>query len=221
LKLPESPAPGGKPRPSKLAVTLSRQAGSGAWLVAKRLAEYLDQHAPGESCRWTVFDKELVEKVLEDHNLPKKLAHYMPEDRVSAIDDMMHEILGLHPPSWTLVHQTTETILKLAELGQVILIGRGANVITGRLEHVFHVRLVGSLEKRLARVQEHLKLDQRAAMEFIVKSDRGRQRYVKEHFKVDVENPLLYDLVINTDRQACLDAAVLIGEAMLRRAAAR
>ena len=70
------------------------------------------------------------------------------------------------------------------------------------------------------RVQQRHKLDDRAAMEFIVKTDRGRQRYIKEHFKADVESPLLYDLVINTDRIACDDAAVLIGEAMLRRAAA-
>ncbi len=209
---------GGAQAPSRLAVTLSRQTGSGAWLVAERLADYLQQHAPPGPGPWTVFDKQLVEKVLEDHNLPKKLARYMPEDRVSAIDTIMREILGLHPPSWTLLHQTAETILKLAELGNVILIGRGANVITARLNHVFHVRLIGSLEKRLERVQKHLGFDQRCAMEYIVKSDRGRQRYLKEHFKVDIDNSLLYDMVINTDRISCDNAAFLIGHAVLDRA---
>lgn len=203
--------------PHRLAVTLSRQTGSGAWLVAEKLAEYLQKHAPAEGCRWTVFDKELVEKVLEDHNLPRKLAQFMPEDRVSAIEDMMQEVLGLHPPSWTLATQTTETILKLAELGNVILIGRGANVITAKLPHVFHVRLVGSLERRVARVQELTKLDHKAALEFIEKADRGRHRYLKEHFNAEVEDPLWYDFVINTDRIACDDAAWIIGEAMLKR----
>jgi cytidylate kinase len=218
---PASAAAEGASPARKLAVTLSRQTGSGAWQVAERLAEYLEERAPAENRRWTVFDRELVEKVLEDHNLPKKLAQYMPEDRVSAIEDMMHEVLGLAPASWTLVHQTMETVLKLAELGQVILIGRGANLITSRLGHMFHVRLVGSLEKRVARVREYYKFDQRAAAEFILKTDRGRQRYLKEHFKVEGENPLLYDLVINTDRITCADAAVLIGDAMLRRAPVR
>jgi len=37
-----------------------------------------------------------------------------------------------------------ETILHLAEQGNVILIGRGANLVTRELQHVFHVRLVGS-----------------------------------------------------------------------------
>jgi hypothetical protein len=201
----------------KLAVTISRQTGSGAWLVADKLAAYLQKHAPTESRPWTVFDKELVEKVLEDHNLPRKLAQYMPEDRVSAIQDMVGEILGMHPSSWVLVHQTTETLLKLAELGNVILIGRGASVITAKLEHVFHVRLVGSLEKRIERVQTHLNLDRKAALDFIEATDRGRQRYLKDHFRADVSDPLFYHLIINTDRIACDDAAHLIGDAMLGR----
>lgn len=210
---------GGRKAHHRLAITLSRQTGSGAWLVAERLAARLQEAAPEGSARWTVFDKELVDKVLEDHNLPKKLAQFMPEDRVSAIEDAMQEIFGLHPPSWTLVHQTTETILKLAELGNVILIGRGANVVTARLDHVFHVRLVGSLERRVQRVSEHLKLDRKAALEFIHKTDRGRERYLKEHFKAAIEDPFLYDLVLNTDRIRCEDAADLIAEAALRRAA--
>ena len=206
------PAPGGR-----LAITLSRLTGAGAWLVAEKLAPWLDQHAPAEGCRWTVFDKDLVEKVLEDHNLPTKLAQFMPEDRVSQIQDMMQEVLGLHPSSWTLAHQATETILKLAELGNVILIGRGANVITARLPHVFHARLIGSLEKRTERIRELLQVDQKAAAEFIEKTDRGRDRYVRQQYRADLNDPMLYDLIINTDRIDCEAAAALIGEAALRR----
>lgn len=208
------------PQPRKLAVTISRLAGSGAWLVAEKLAAFLEEQAPVEGCRWTVFDKELVEKVLEDHNLPRQLAQFMPEDRVSAIQDMMQEFLGLHPPSWTLALKTTETILKLAELGHVILIGRGANIATAKLPHVLHVRLLGSREQRIARVQERLKLEPKAAAELIEKADRGRQRYLKDHFQVNIDNPLDYDLTINTDRISCDDVALLIGQAALARQAA-
>lgn len=218
LKASELPSQFGAQQTHAPAITISRQTGSGAWLVAEKLAEYMQKHGPHGACPWTVFDKQLVEKVLEDHNLPTKLAAYMPEDRVSVIEDIMDELLGLHPPSWTLLHQTAETILKLAELGNVILIGRGANIITSRLDHVFHVRLVSSLEKRLARVRDRHGFDERTAMEYIVRTDRGRQRYLKEHFKVDIENPLLYDLVVNTDRISCENAALTIGCAVLCRA---
>jgi cytidylate kinase len=211
------PPPPATRRP-KLAVTISREVGSGAWLVARELAVILDRRAPREDVKWTVFDKELVSKVLTDHHLPDKLAEYMPEDRVSLLEDMVTELLGLHPPSWDLYRATAETILKLAELGHVILIGRGANVVTARLPHVLHVRLVGSHERRVQRVMEMLKLDRKAALEFMEKADRGRMRYLREHFKADINDPLQYDLIINPDRIACEQAAQLVADALLRRA---
>src|ERR1041384_1089918 len=125
-------------------VTISREVGAGGIPIGEHLAEYLQGKGPKGQRPWTVFDKNLVEQVLADHNLPKELARYMPEDRISQIRDMVEELLGLHPASWTLLHQTTETILHLAELGNVILIGRAANVITAQLPNVFHVRLIGS-----------------------------------------------------------------------------
>ena len=200
----------------RLAITLSRQTGAGGLRVASRLAEYLESRAQTGGCPWTVFDKNLTEKVLEDHHLPKKLAQFLPEDQRSMIDEMMEELLGLHPPSWTLVHQMTETILRLAEVGNVVLVGRGATVITARMPNVFHARLVGSLERRLERVQERYHLERTAALDFLGKEERGRQRYVRKYFGVELDDPQLYHLVINTDRITCEDAAGLIAEAALR-----
>jgi cytidylate kinase len=200
------------------AVTMSRQTGSGAHSVADKLAAHLQAHAPKDARPWTVFDRNLVETVLEDHNLPQHLARFMPEDKVSEIEDTMDELFGLHPPSWTLVRQTTDTILHLVELGNVIVIGRGATVITSKLDHVFHVRLVGSLERRVAHIQEWHRLGKEAALELIRREDRGRQRYLKQHFHADIADPLLYHLMINTDLVSYEKAARLIAEAMLERA---
>jgi cytidylate kinase len=199
------------------AVTISRQAGSGAHAVAERLATLLQANTPKEACPWTIFDRNLVSKVLQEHNLPDRVARFMPEDRTSEIADTMEELFGLHPPSWLLVRKVTETILHLAELGNVILIGRGAAVVTANLSHVFHVRLVSAMEKRVQRIQELNQLSKEAALEFIQQEDRGRERYLKKYFKADVDDPLLYDLTINTDRIAHDQAARLIAEAVLNR----
>ena len=211
---PTSASQNERPRP---AVTISRETGSGGISIAEKLAEYLQAHDRDTTCPWTVFHKNLVEKVLADHSLPQRLAQFMPEDRVSAIQDMVEEVLGLHPSSWTLVRQTTETILHLAELGHVILVGRAANVITGKLENVFHVRLVGSLENRIERVQSFFHIGEKAALQFIRKEEQGRKRYLKKHFRQSIDDPLLYDLVINTDRFTQEEAARLIGDALLHR----
>jgi hypothetical protein len=199
------------------AVTISRQAGSGAHAVADILATLLQARTPKDACPWTIFDRNLVGKVLQEHNLPERVAKFMPEDRTSEIADTMEELFGLHPPSWLLVRKVTETILHLAELGNVILIGRGAAVVTANLEHVFHVRLVSALEKRLQRIQELNHLSKEDALKFIHEEDRGRERYLKKYFKTDVDDPLLYDLVINTDRVPHDLAARLIADAVMNR----
>jgi cytidylate kinase len=196
-----APRPATAPDPATRppAVTISRQTGAGGLVIAEALARRLRQSQPETECPWTVFDKNIVDRVLADHKLPERLAQFMPEDRVSAISDAVEELLGVHPPSWQLVHQTTATILRLAELGHVILVGRGANVITARLPHVLHVRLVGSLEQRCARVQISHRMDRGAALGFIEKEDAGRAHYLRKHFRQDVDNPLLYHLILNTD----------------------
>lgn len=199
------------------AVTISRQSAAGGHPIAEKLAAYLEEHAPNPACRWTVFDRNLVGQVLEDHHLPKRLAQFMPEDRISEITDTMDELFGLHPPSWTLVRSISNTILRLAQLGNVILIGRGANIITSKLDHVFHVRLVGSLESRVAYIQRLEGLSPKDARAFVRREDRGRQRYVKKYFSKDIDDPLLYHLVINTDLVPEWEIALMIGEAVVRQ----
>lgn len=207
---------GGGESAIKPAITISRMAGAGGRTVAAKLAEYLQSKVP-QPVPWTVFDRKLVEQVLEDHHLSRRVADYMPENHKSMLADIFEELLGLHPSSWTLVHQTAETILRLAQMGNVILLGRGASVITSRLDSSFHVRLVGSIEKRAERVQSIHALDPRAAIEFVNREDKGRRRYLKENLHEDIDNPLLYHLVVNTDRIRLEDAARLIADEVIRR----
>ncbi len=197
------------------AVTISRQAGCGARVVAEKLARYLQEHSPKNARPWTVFDRNLMEKVLEDHDLPTRLAQFLPEDRVSYLEDIMTDLLQAYPTSQTVIRQTTETILKLASLGNVILIGRGGNVITARLPNMFHVRLVAPLEERIKRSHESYGMTKAEARKFCRREDLGRQRYLKKYFHADINDPLLYHLIINTGLVNYDDAAKLIGDAML------
>lgn len=200
------------------AVTISRQAGCGALAVAQKLAEYLQSHSPKDACPWTVFDRNLMDKVLEDHNLPTRLARLLPENTVSKIDDILAELFEVRPSVETIVRQTTETVLRLAGLGSVILIGRGGTVITAKLPHVLHVRLVAPLEKRVEYAHKeynkfNLTADQ--ARKFCLNEDRGRERYLKKYFNADINDPLLYHMIINTGLVNYDDAAKMIGDAVL------
>jgi len=200
----------------KPAITISRMTGAGGRTVAGKVAEYLQPRAPAP-CPWTVFDRDLMDKVMEDHHLSKSVAKFIPEGHKPFIRDALEEILGLHPSAWTMVQHTAETIWKLANMGFVILVGRGANVVTASLKNAFHVRLVGSQERCSQRVQEIYRLEAKTALEFIRTHDAGRKRYVKEHYHKEIDDPLLYDLMINTDRITYDDAARMIGDAVIQR----
>ena len=206
-------------KPQRRAITISRQSGSGGHSVAEKLMEILRARDTDPSCTWTVFDRELVKTVLDDHHLPSRLEKFMPEDKISEISDTMDELFGLHPPSWTLVHKTALTILHLAELGKVIIIGRGANVITGKLDYVFHVRLVGSLERRVKYVEELNGISHHQALEWVCREDLGRKRYLKKYFKKNIDDPLLYHMMINSDIVSHEEAANLIADAVISPAA--
>jgi cytidylate kinase len=197
------------------AVTISRQTGCGAVIVAGKLAHYLQQHSPPDAPKWTVFDRELMDKVLADHNLPKYLAKFLPEDRASQIEDTLADIFGVHPPTHTLVEQTAETMLQLAELGDAIIIGRAGNIVTARLPHVLHVRLVAPLEDRIERICRDDHKTPAEARRFCLEEEQARTRYVKTYFRADINDPLLYHLTINTSRMGCDSAARIIGDAVL------
>ncbi len=212
----EQKAAGGRILPSGPAVTISLQYGAGGHEVARRLAELLQKTVPTSVKQWTVFDRNLVEKVIEEHHLPKRLAEQLSEERRSYIEEVMEELVGLRPPSWLLVPKIAETIVHLADAGHVILVGWGANVITARLPNVFHTRLIASQSKRIAYVQQTRNLTAEEAARLVEKEDRSRDAYVKTYFHSRASDDLRYHLIINTELVTLEDTARLIAEAAQR-----
>jgi hypothetical protein len=194
------------------AITISRETGAGAVTIGQRVAELMQQLIQGDN--WAVFDRELAAEVLKSHNLPERLAEYMTEAKQSEIKDFVGQVVGLHPPLWTLVEKSNETIRRLANNGNVILVGRGANCVTKNLSHVFHVRLVCPLDKRIGRVMATYEVDAVEARRLIEAKDRERREYVWHNFNRNIEDPLDYHMVINTGSTSDEEAAQIIAHAV-------
>ena len=158
--------------PRRLAITISREAGAGGIIIAELLAKRLTAiEKTAATSPWAVFDANLAKQVLEDHKLPPELERFITEDTRLPIEEIVEEVLGLHPSAWRLVQHTTKTILRLAGLGRAILVGRGASVITARLLNVFHVRLVAPLETRIRRAAEYYHLSEAEAARLVMERD--------------------------------------------------
>ena len=163
------------------------------------------------------FDKDLIVHALIKHQLPERLAEYLPEDRVSEIKSLIGELVGLHPPVWELEHKVSEAILQLAQMGNVILTGRASNLITHELPGGLHLRLVASMESRVKRLMKIKNCDATSARNALIETDHARYRYVHTRFQHDIEDPLSYDLVINTDHITTSCAARLVFQVLQDR----
>ena len=89
------------------------------------------------------------------------------------------------------------------------MIGRGGNVITDRLAYAFHVRLVGSVPRRIQRLQDY-HVDPRKRRRYLRTRDAARKRYVAKYYDRDIDDSLLYHLVVNTDRVTYEEEAALL-----------
>jgi cytidylate kinase len=206
----------GRPEPEKMtqrAITISRQTGCGALEVAEKVGRLMNQQLPSTVAPWTVFDRNLMDKVLEDHQLPPALARYLPEDRISELEDLITDVFGIIPSSQTGARQTAETILRLVEIGGVVVIGRGGNMITAKLPRVLHVRLVAPLADRTTRISATDHKLPADARRFCEVEDLARARYLKKHFDANIDNPHLYHMVLNTSRLGYDETARLIADA--------
>jgi CMP/dCMP kinase len=215
--LAQARLPENQPERQLPVVTLSRETGAGAGSIGHLVTDYLQTRQKQTSYPWAVFDRNLVEKVLEEHMLPKKMERYMPEDDRFSVRTAIEEILGLHPATWTLTEHTSHAIANLAKRGNVVLVGRGSHIIAAGQPHVFHVRLVAPFEIRVQHAAKYYHLGEKEAVEFARNSDHTRARYVSHHFNARIDNPLAYHLTINTGWVSFEEAAEMIGEAVLRR----
>ncbi len=198
-------------------ITISRETGAGAGCVGDELVKYFQQFCDEGDIPWTVFDKNLIEKVIDDYHLPQKLKQYFVEDKLSELKATINELLGIHPHAWVLVSKTASTIVQLAMKGNVVIIGRAANIVTANFKNTFHVRLIGSFETRVKHVQEIHNLNRNDAIEFTKNEDLAKQNYFKKYYKKDIEDPLLYHMIINTDYINYEKTARIIGQAVIEK----
>ena len=91
-------------------------------------------------------------------------------------------------------------ILDYALKGDVIIYGRGGQDLLKDIKSVFRTRIVAPFEDRVERWAEREWIDPELARFLVRKSDQQRAGFIKYYFDRDWEDPLDYDLVINTQR---------------------
>ena len=197
-------------------ITISRQTGAAAGEIAELIIEYIKSQSKRPDREWAIFDKKLIERVIEDHKLPTVISDYLTEKKHRFVESIMNEIFGIHPSPISLVRKTSKTLLQLAQIGYCIIVGRASNIVLKRLPNTYHVRIIAPLPTRIKQVMKIYHFDsEEEAKRFIKKEDENRTKYVKQFFYKDIDDPSLYDLVINSEFYTREQVAKIIAQSAL------
>ena len=166
-------------------IALTQEMGSLAKDVADRLAADLGLQ---------VMRHEVVDHVSSRMHVPTSLINRLREGKAGAIE-------RLRADRASLAVYVTEELLEVAERGDVVLRGWGATAVLRPVPHVVCVRITRPFGKRAAWLREQLGSGEaNDAEEEIRRSDRAHAARMHAQFGVTWGDPLLYDLVLNTDR---------------------
>jgi len=159
----------------------------------------------GRRLAYEFADREIIAKAAERFG-----EGVMDLERVTEGKPRLRERFSDDPHRY--VTYIEAVILEMAARDNVVLAGRGAIVLLSKVRHALRVRVTAPEGVRAERVEQSLGLTREAAIDAVRESDRERGARVKSLYHVDWDDPLLYDLVLNTDRLTVERAAALVQE---------
>jgi cytidylate kinase len=166
-------------------IALTQEMGSLAKDVAAQLAAEL---------QIDTMRHEVAEHVAQKMHVPKSLINRLREGNAGPLE-------RLRADRASLAVYTAEEVLETAARGNVVLRGWGATCLLHPVPHVVCVRVTRPLKERVAWLMTHLDTDDAGSAEDeIRRSDQAHAARMHEQFGVTWGDPLLYDLVLNTER---------------------
>ncbi len=181
-------------------IAMTREMGSKGKDIAFGLAEKL---------RIPIVHHNLVE-----HSLSKLLdvdvsdVHRHLEGKTSLLDRWK-------VPGKDLSNMTACEVMQLAEQGNVIIRGWGSTHLLRSVDHVLCVRVCAPLQRRIETLMQRLDSDDETqARREIQTNDLAHARILKRLIHADWQDPLLYDLVINSERIPVDEGVALIAHTL-------
>jgi cytidylate kinase len=179
-------------------ITVSRELGSLGTDVAQAVAKGL---------KYDYLDKEGFNKALGEHGFSAMKLEKYDEKK---------------PPLWDVFSSDRDRFLlfmkmviyNFAEKGNVVIVGRGGQILLKDLPGTLTVRIEAPHGVRLQRISEAMSCDAKQAEHIIASSDHDRNGFHKFFFNIDWNRNDVYDLVINTKTLAIESCVAIIKSAV-------
>lgn len=190
-------------------VTISRTYGSGGAEVGRLVAERLN-------CQY--YDSSLINQIAERGEVRRELVEALDEGSRTSIQQWISDLLhGRIFDESDYQHHLFEILQSLAQMQSVVIVGRGANYILGNCPRL-DIRVDAPLELRIGRIAVRKSISRDEARREVQRNDLERARFIKRIFGKEWDNPLDYDLVVNTGRWEYACAAAFVEHAWMQRA---
>jgi hypothetical protein len=164
-------------------LTISREYGSGGRNIGQAVARFLE---------YQFVDKE---SLLADIRV---LGHKW-EQWSKDLDEHSPSLWEKYDWSFRGFVALIQSILfKYALQDRVVLVGRGANFLMKEIPYVLRVRITAPLESRIQCIMNRESVNENTARWLIEKSDRERSGFIHSIYGKDWDDPLEYDLFIDT-----------------------
>lgn len=174
-------------------IALTQEMGSLAKDVSLKLAETLGL---------AVMRHEVIEHVADRMQVSTSLIGRLRGGKAGLVERLTTD-------SRSVALYTAEELFALADRGNVVLRGWGATCLLRPVPHVVCVRITRSLKKRVEWLMGDLETDDAEFAEAeIRRSDQAHAARMHAQFGVTWGDPVLYDLVLNTDRlsvESCVE----------------
>lgn len=197
----------------KAVITISREVGSGGDQIGYELA-----HALGYTC----VNKGFVDLVArKTGTLPWQLTRAERAERLAtwarpswedpvdvlydegesrSLGDLFRRLgYGVPLAGQEYVEAVRTVMLDLAEVGRVVIIGRGGQILLHDHPEAFHIRVVAGDDRRIERVSRQAQVGRSRAERTLRMIDSLRVELLRELGCTDINDPALYDLVLCTD----------------------
>ncbi len=187
-------------------VTISHEMGAGGPEIGMAVAQHLG---------YRYVDQELISDAAQRYGLL--------EEKLSHLDESKPTVFERFDTETRRYLTVIETALfEFAEQDNVVLMGRGGQWLLRGASHAFRIRVIAPFELRVKRAVKKLAgqmgeaVNPRAVTDMVRRDDAerlGRMRYL---YEADLNDPSLYDLVLNTEKLSTETTVELIAVAARR-----
>ena len=197
-------------------ITISRQFHAGGSEVGRVTADALG---------WTFVDNAFIEQVAARAGLTADEVARREERTPSFLERLSRTTAMAFPELFQLpaesvdefeedklVKITRNLVSELATAGRMVIVGRAAAAVLAEAVDALHVRVIAPRPWRIERAAQLLEIDADEAARQLDEVDRNRERYHREYYGREWDDPCHYDLVLNAARLGVEGAAALISQ---------